>query len=231
MDTNTKTSQTDNEAPDTKLLTGAKLGEWPIPETIRQGTVYMEAHPDIEAQIQQAKDAGFEIKFTAGDPCVKVVEVYDVLGNLIRVEKELYLQKGMRYLDLEHEIGHIDQLSRFGDQVPPTDKVVELPNGRRKSAPNQKGVLTTWQAKIVEYHNRLTEFLRLYERGIDVHFLREHAKGVDEWKQKYWQEGVKKERSPTRTNWANKYFGEIKELAKEYDEAMQIINSGHYPRN
>lgn len=229
MDNNTNTLQTDVDATELQLLTGAQPGKLPTPETIRQGTVQMEVDPNYEATVQKARDAGFQIKFITRNPSVKIIHIYDTNGHLIQVEKVLYLQKKMRYLDLEHEVGHIDQLGRFGNQMPPTDKVVALPNGRRTSAPSQKGVLTTWQNRIMEYHNRLIEFLRLYERRVDVDLLKEHAKGVDNWRDRYWYKGVKEERSPTRTKWANKYFGEIKELAEKYSQAMETINSGRYP--
>lgn len=229
MDDNTNSLQTDVDATELQLLTGAQPGKQPTAETIRQGTVEMELHPNYEATVQKARDVGFQIKFTTRNPSVKIFHIYDTNMKLIQIEKLLCLQKRMRYLDLEHEVGHIDQLGRFGKQMPPTDKVVLLPNGRRTSAPNQKGVLTTWQNRIMEYHNRLVEFLRLYERCVDVDLLKEHAKGVDDWRQRYWHKGVKEERSPTRTKWANRYFGDIKELAQKYAEAMETINSGRYP--
>lgn len=189
----------------------------------------MEAHPDYQSMIEQAKEAGFEVKFTTGDPCVKVVEVYDVENKLIRVEMGLYLQKGMRYIDLEHELGHIEQLSRFGHPAPPTDKVIELPNARRKSMSDRKGILTTWQDKILEYHNRLIEFLRLYSRRVDLSLLKEHAKGVDHWQKEYWTKGIKGERSPRRNNWLNQYFADIRDFEQMYKDAMQVINLGRYP--
>lgn len=216
--------QTDAEFLNLTLATTAKLGKPPTPETIRQGTVRMEEHPDYETAIQKAKDAGFEIR-SAGFASVDRIEFYDKEGNLLRIEKVLNVLQRMRYLDLEHELGHIEQFSRFGDRIPPTDKYVELPNGRRTKAPNQQGVLTVPQSTITEYHNRLVEFLRLYERRVDIEVLKEHAAGVQASYQKYWKKGIKKRFSPKKTAWADKYFGDIADLARQYDEAMQAIKA------
>ena len=172
------------------LEAGAKPGKGPTPLTIRLGTVRMEAHPDYQALIQTAKNAGFEIKHTKGDPYVEVIEVHDREGNIIRLEKGLGLQKGMRYIDLEHELDHIQQLLRFGEQGLLTDRVQEYPNGRRVKSRNQEGVITPWQNSILEYHNRLNEFLRLHERGVDLSTLKEHAEGVDEWQQIHFYKGL-----------------------------------------
>jgi hypothetical protein len=79
------------------LEAGAKPGAEPTPLTIRLGTVRMSAHPDYQAVIQTAKDAGFEIKYTEGAPYVEVIEVQDREGNLILLSKTLGLQKGMHH--------------------------------------------------------------------------------------------------------------------------------------
>jgi hypothetical protein len=78
----------------------------------------------------------------------------------------------MRYLDLEHELGPIKQLERFGDNIPPTERVREQPDGSLKTAPNQQGILTKWQNTITEYHNHLDEFIRLHERGASPELLK-----------------------------------------------------------
>jgi hypothetical protein len=181
-----------------------------------------------------AKDAGFEIKYTQGAPYVEVIEVQDREGNLIRLEKVLALQKGMRYIDLEHELGHIEQLLRFGEPGMPTDRVTEYPNGRRVESRNQEGVMREWQNSILEYHNRLNEFLRLYERGVDVSVLKEHAKGVETWRQRYSSEGqggLNRGRGGRANSkqrlmraWGRKYFGDMRELITKYDAALDAIN-------
>ncbi|MGB0384334.1 MAG: hypothetical protein ACPGWR_05865 [Ardenticatenaceae bacterium] len=207
-----------------KLVTGARPGEVPTPETIRQGTVRMEDHPDYEATLQKAKDAGFEIQWTDKDPYVEVIEVYDQNRNFIRLEKKLCLQKGMRYLDLEHEWGHIEQFSRFGDKLPPTEKLVELPNGRRYKYNIRDGILTASQSTIMEYHNRLVEFIHLHSRGVELELLTEHASGVNFWRDRYWRKGLGKGNSSSKRAWANKYFGDIDDLSVKYDQIIQEIN-------
>ncbi len=216
------------------LQAGAKPGELPTPESIRQGTVRMEAHPDYETLIQTAKNVGFEIKYTSDAPYVDITEVYNQEGHLIRVEKGLYLQKGMRYIDLEHELGHIEQLLRFGEQGIPMSRVIEYANGRRVQFRNQKGVMAPWQVVILEYHNRLNEFLRLYERGVSVSILREHFEGVEEWEDKYMkkgrggpnrgQAGMPSSKQRVKRAWARTYFDDISELATKYYATLNAIN-------
>jgi hypothetical protein len=129
----------------------------------------------------------------------------------------------MRYLDLEHELGHVSQLSRFGKTVPPTDKILELPNGRRTKYNIRDGVLTTAQDTVTEYHNRLVEFIRLYERGVDIELLIEHAGGVDSAYEDYDKKGVKEKRNHKIIAWAKRYFGELEGLEKEYNEIRQSL--------
>jgi hypothetical protein len=194
----------------------------------------MDAHPDYQALIGSAKDAGFEIKYTQGAPYVEVIEVQDREGNLILLSKERLKIKGMRYIDLEHELGHIEQLLRFGEQGMPTDRVTEYANGRRVESRNQEGVMAPWQNSILEYHNRLNEFLRLYERGVDVSVLKEHAQGVEEWRQTYSSKGLgghdygrggrPNSKQRARRAWGRKYFGDISELVTKCRIAMDAIN-------
>jgi hypothetical protein len=129
----------------------------------------------------------------------------------------------MRYLDLEHELGHIKQLERFGENIPPTYRVIERLDGSLRKASNQQGILTTWQNTIIEYHNRLDEFLRLYERCASPELLKEHAQGVEEWFQVYRKKGLKSGRSSSQKAWAEKYFPDIIELQFRYNEALKAI--------
>jgi len=207
----------------TKMATGAGTGKDPTPDTIREGSVRMKEHPHYQESIKQVKEAGFEIKFSE-EARVEVKEVVDSDGNVIRVEKTLYVMPKMRYLDLEHELGHIKQLERFGENIPPTVRVMERPDGSFKNAPNQSGVLTTWQNTITEYHNRLVEFIRLYERSASPEVLKEHAKGVEEWLQAYRKKGLKEGRSQTQKAWAEKYFPDTTQLQSRYFEITQTID-------
>ena len=205
-----------------KLTTGATTGKNPTPETIREGSVRMEQHPQYEETIKQIKAAGFEIRIS-NDACVEVKEVVDLNGNVLRVEKVLYVQENMRYLDLEHEFGHIKQLQRFGDTIPPTHRMVERSDGSLKNAPNQQGVLTTWQNTITEYHNRLDEFIRLYEKGASLELLKEHAQGVELWLQVYRKKGLKDGYSQTQKQWSQKYFPDIPELQSQYFDIVKTL--------
>ena len=204
------------------MVTGAATGKDPTPDTIREGSVRIEQHPQYEETIRQVKAAGFEIK-VSDVARVEVKEVLDSNGNVIRVEKTLYVQENMRYLDLEHELGHIKQLERFGDKIPPTQRVIEQPNGTLKTAPNQEGVLTTWQNTITEYHNRLDEFIRLHERDASQELLKEHAAGVEAWYQAYWKKGLKKALSKSQQQWADKYFSDIAALRARYLDLVKTI--------
>jgi hypothetical protein len=204
------------------MVTGAATGKDPTPDTIREGSVRMEQHPQYQETIRQVTEAGFEIKVSDGAR-VEVKEVVDSDGNVIRVEKTLYVQENMRYLDLEHELGHIKQLERFGDNIPPTQRVTEQQDGSLKTAPNQQGILTTWQNTITEYHNRLDEFIRLHERGASPELLKEHAAGVETWYQAYWKKGLKKGLSKSQQQWADNYFSDIAELRSRYLALLKTI--------
>jgi Uncharacterized conserved protein len=216
---------TRGRSPARRLDTGAKTGEPATPETIRQGTVAMEDHPQYAELMAEVRNKGFEVREIPGDPHVSVVEVVNEAGEVIRVEKVLFVRRGMRFLDLEHEVGHIRQVTeRFGaDKVLPTERVMEYPDGRRKVLTSGE-FMTEWQNPIVEYHNRLVEFIRLAERGADESLLREHARGVAEWRQAYWNKGLKGGRSPSRREWTNTHFGDIGELQTRYN---QLGGSGY----
>lgn len=218
------------------LTSGWKTGKPPTPETIRQGTVRMEEHPDYEAAIQKAKDAGFEIKATH-EAAIKWTELYDLDQNFVRIEKLLLIAPGMRFIDLEHELGHIEQFTtRFGDNIPPLEKKIELPNGDRRDVDVLAGIMTTKLQVIVEYHNRLVEFVRLYERRVDVEVLKQHAYGenvrriggLKHWEREYSRKGINYRESTTGMAWMERYFPEIPELEKQYYEAMKVIEAGEY---
>jgi hypothetical protein len=163
---------------------------------------------------------------TKGDPHVVVKEIVDSKGNLIRIEKELHITPEMRFLDLEHELGHIKQLDRFGERIPPTERLMERADGRLTQAPNQTGVLTMWQDPILEYHNRLDEYLRLHERGASRELLEKHAEGVQTWAGAYQTKGLKGGRSPSRKAWAEEFFPDIADLRQRYVEVTKKLEGG-----
>jgi hypothetical protein len=210
---------------DGRLATGhkeGKTGDEATPQEFREGSVRMEDHPDYPKALQEIAEAGFEVRpSTEGSPHVAIVEVVAPDGKtVLRVEKYIAVVKGMRFLDLEHEIGHMRQfLERFGDNPPPTERIIERPDGSLKKAGNQAGVLTLWQNAIVEYHNRLVEWLRLFERNADPALLKEHADGVMDWRGKYHDKGLANGKSKSQAAWAKEHFPDIGELARRYDEA------------
>jgi hypothetical protein len=209
-----------DEDPARKLETGAKDGLESSPETVRDGSVRMEEHPSYRTTLDEIRRLGFEVKKTSGDPYVSVREVLNPEGQVIRVEKNVFVRDGMRFLDLEHELGHIRQLTeRFGENPLPTERVIEYPDGRTKQAPDQQGVLTTWQNTVTEFHNRLVEFLRLHERGASPELLREHAQGVKEWRNLYVEKGLKGGRSPSRQSWVQEHFPDLPQLTDRYAQA------------
>lgn len=212
-----------------ELTSGWELGEPPTPESIRQGTVRMEDHPDYKAAIEKALDAGFEVR-VSGEASVEWTELYDLNQNFVRLEKILNVAAGMRYIDLEHELGHIEQLSRFGDNVPPLAKKVEVSNTHRRDADVLAGIMRTKHIAILEYHNRLVEFLRLYDRGVELKILKQHAYGINLDKQgglevayERYRWATNKGMSTTRMAWIEKYLPELPDLTKQYQQILETI--------
>ncbi len=78
-------------------------------------------------------------------------------------------------LDLEHELGHVEQLESLRD-APATDRVLE--SGKEYSGVPKPGYVTTARDTILGFHNRLREYFRLKERGVPFDVLKEHAAGV-----------------------------------------------------
>lgn len=113
-------------------------------------------------------------------------------GTLLRTEKTVVVRPGMRFLDLEHELGHVDQAESFRKPLA-TRRVLE--NGRPYRGPDRPGLLTKQLDAIVEYHNRLVEFFRLKERGVAPQILREHADGVRAAREVYWRNGMRQGRA------------------------------------
>jgi hypothetical protein len=151
--------------------------------------------------------------------------VVDSQGEIIRVERTLYVIENMRYLDLEHEVGHIEQLQHINEESNEdifTHRFIEK-NGRQKESRNADKVLTGWQDIITEYHNRLVEFIRLYDRKASSELLQEHAKGLEEWAQTYWHKGIKQGRSEKQVEWSQKYFPDIDTLRSRYFEIIKTI--------
>lgn len=189
--------------------TAAKKGDDVTPDSVRYGTVRMEDHPDFPKMKAEAEAKGFTIE-TGSPPRVSVERVVDETGKVIEVRKQLYVEPGMRYLDLEHEMGHLRQLDRFGPEPRATTVVMRKADGTEgKPHPSfLKDMLTTRQSDIVEYHNRLDEYVRLARRGAPKEVLEEHAKYLDGWRKAAETGGL------GRGSWAKQHFPEIPELEK-----------------
>jgi hypothetical protein len=202
-----------------KLSAGAMVGLDPTPDTIRHGTVRMEEHPDYAATIAMVEVAGFTI-VEAPKAQVVIRRVVGADRGTLRIERELRVITGMRYLDLEHEVGHINQVldtARFPEGPLPTDIVKEVPTGYA-DADDQSGKLTSPMNVAMEYHNRLQELIWLNERGAPHDIMLEHLGGIDGidgittdgkgWAKKY----TDLLRSPTKSAWANAHFPDIADL-------------------
>lgn len=195
----------------------------------------MEQHPDYDAAIQKAKDGGFEVRFS-GEASIEWTELYDLNQNFLRIRKVLNVAAGMRYIDLEHELGHIEQFTtRFGDTVPPLEKKIEFSRHHRRDVDVLAGIMSEKEKAILEYHNRLVEFMRLYKRGVDVELLKEHAygpkfdkkDGIEHWYREYlW--ATNKEMSKSRAAWIAKHLPDLIGLQDQYKKALEVIEAEAY---
>lgn len=201
------------------VRTGAEPGLAASEASIREGSVRMEQHPAFAEQMARVNALGFKV--LPGGPRVAIIKVITEAGDVVAYERRLYVKAGMRYLDLEHELGHIDQLmERFGDSPPFTDVEVQRANGsRRRARGNElKGQLSADQDTIVEYHNRLVEFIRLKERGASDAVLIKHAHGVEGARAVYWNKGVGRGNSPSGIRWRDQHFPDLLDLEAAYNQ-------------
>jgi hypothetical protein len=134
-------------------------------------------------------------------------------GELIRTEKAVVVRPGMRFLDLEHEVGHVTQIESFKSPIA-TERFLE--NGKRYKGPDRPGIFTMSMDKITEYHNRLIEFFRLKERGVDPDILKEHAKGVRDAREEYREKGISRGRGRSEIRWAEENFPDLHALASRF---------------
>jgi hypothetical protein len=214
----TNTSRADNAniepAFEEKLATGAERGLDPTPESIRQGSVRMEAHPEYAKLTAELESKGYSLRLTDRErPHVVVKEVVTPTGELIRIEKVLVANPGMRFLDLEHELGHVAQLEQTKRPLV-TDQVLE--NGKPYSGPNGSDRLTTAQDAVLEYHNRLVEYFRLKERGVAREILDKHRDGVRTQRQLYWKKGMSSGRSPSATTFVHDNVSDLPDLDRRF---------------
>jgi hypothetical protein len=179
--------------------------------TIRAETVAMELHPQYQARLAEAHARGFDIVPTNGDPRVEVMEIVDETGKRLELRKRLHLQPGMRFLDLEHEMSHIDQIERFVEP-PITHRFVRTAQGDVQAVGNQaRGILTTEQNAILEYHNRLSEMVRL-EKTTTREVLLDEFQGAERYRIKAENKAGLGRGDNFNTRWAKQYFPDIPEL-------------------
>lgn len=214
------------EAEQAMWSAGAEPGEPPTPRSIEQGTVRMEEHPDFPAVVREFEERGFTMHPTTGDPHIWVRHVVDAQGNVLRVEREVHVRPGMRFLDLEHELGHARQVTdprryppeRYPHGSLPDEYVHETPEGERRKARVHGPKVKKFQYAAHEYHVRMEEYLRLAERGVDPPILQEHARGVDEHRQEHYQQLRKGSYSEDREGWVRAHFPDIPELERRVAE-------------
>ena len=196
------------------LQTGAEKGKPLTDETIRTGEVSMEDHPDFVETVKKLKERGYELRYDEKKPPhVMFRKIYDKQGNHIDTEKYVSANEGMRYLDLEHEIGHVDQLeNNLGGEIA-VEKVIrfEPGSGRQNKQLKNGGLLTDRQDAIVEYHVRLQEDDRLVDRKADQELLDKHRKGLVDAKESYLR-AVNGGKSLKDIKWVKEYFPDLFDL-------------------
>jgi hypothetical protein len=183
----------------------------------------MELHPEYERVKANLEAAGYPLDIEPGvSPHVERVQWVDEDGHVLRVRQRVVASDGVRFLDLEHEVGHVHQLTtRFGDDPPYTKRMVERPGQTPMESEDRRGVLTASQDKVGEFHNRLVEYNRLAERGVSPSILAEHREGVLTWQRKCRNAM----RSGTVAQWADERYGDIESLRQRYRELTANLNS------
>ena len=204
-----------------KMSSAAKTGVNPSDYSIKVGTVRMKEHPNYQNLISEVESKGYKI-VEDGEARVSYVQVIDSQMEVIAVEKELHVLPDMRYIDLEHEVGHIRQLERFEGNLY-TDRYKQNNNGKRKLFnQNAPHVLQEWQDHITEYHNRLDEFLRLHKRDTNPELLLEHAESISIWYEKQGK-GTRWGKKKDRMKWTERHFPDLRQLSIDYNQAIQQL--------
>jgi len=199
---------------------GAEVGEQATPESIRQGTVRMELHPDFPDVVAYLGEHGFRLVEDPAGPRAVIRHLYSADGKtFLGEEREVRHLDGMRYLDLEHELDHVRQLiDRFhGDLGTEAYRVRE--NGTRVEMQGARRILSAKYDTVVEYHVRLGEAIRLIRNDVDPALIREHLAGVDERRalmnQKIHQRDSKAQ------DWRREHFSDIPALERKLGELRE----------
>lgn len=193
-------------------------------ETIEHGTVCMEEHPDFKETLDQVTALGYTVVPNCGHPYVslrKITVRHEDGAESVYFEKELNVVPGMRFIDLEHELGHIDQIESrlYADPHFCTSAFIEE-NGIRHPDKLSPGLMKSWQDSITECHNRLIEFIRLHKRQVDDDTLIEHLVELETHYINYYRRGIKCGYSRRQIAWRDTYFPEIPKLVEEVDSII-----------
>jgi hypothetical protein len=198
--------------PAPKMRTGAEAGLPATPDSIRTGEVAMEQHPDYPALVEHLAQRGYPLVVQTEAPHVFFKRVCDKQGTLVREDKYVAVVAGMRFLDLEHEAGHVEQLEdRFGGNLP-ICRFVQLRPDREVEVKNAPDVLKDWQDDVTEYHNRLVEYQRLASRGAGPELLAKHLAGLRGASASYRESIKQRNTHKVRTTWIHTYFPDLPAL-------------------
>jgi hypothetical protein len=137
----------------------------------------------------------------------------------------------MRFLDLEHEYGHLQQLEKLGN--PPLTREIMLPNGITTKARGNdlQGTITKSQNRILEYHNRLQEYMHLRARGASPELLQDHARGIADWRKDAYGKGGLSVSQSSEMKWTQENFPDLFELEKQYKDFGGMQNESGYSPN
>ncbi len=176
----------------------------------------MELHPDYGRVVAELEAAGFELRVT-NKANVALERIVDESGDVLEYRRYVNAIEGMRFLDLEHELGHVRQLRQLGADPMPTETLVRHADGTEEVAEGllRSGTMKSEHDSVFEYHNRLQEWVRLAERRAPAALLGEHTTGVVDWRK--WAEAGGLGRSGGRSTfdrWARETVHDLPELER-----------------
>ncbi|WP_285555037.1 hypothetical protein [Actinoplanes regularis] len=206
---------------------GHETGVDPTPESIRQGTVRFREHPDFPRIAEEMRELGVEIyEEDAGWPETEYRHVYDAKGKVFwRLEKRMRVIPDMRFLDFEHEVGHVHQMesrTRFPNGPEwGTNAVRDTGDGTFPSAKAVPNIIGN-RMFIVEYHVRLEEIIRLDRNGADPAIVAKHIEGLGEYAREYKQH-VETRSQSKNAKFAADHFPDIPALREQVDAIAEAL--------